>query len=73
MKLQLLHIRYLIEGTRVILILMGNSLNFLQRHNKIQWWESLTGQLQPPKKVQLSKCNKLLSHTFLQICLPLEN
>lgn len=72
MKLQLLHIGCL-AGTRVVLTLMGNSLNFLQRHNKIQWSESLTGQIQPPKKVQLSKCNTLLSHTFLEICLPLEH
>lgn len=63
----------LIAGTRVVLTLMGNPLNFLQRHNKIQWWESLIGQIQPPKKVQLSKCNTLLSHIFLQICFPLEH
>lgn len=51
---------------------MGAFSNSLQRHNKVKWWEAVTGQIQPPNKMQLSKCKPLLGHIFSQICLPPE-
>lgn len=57
----------------MVLTAMGAFSNLLQRRNKVQCGEAVTGQIQPPNKLQFSKCNLLLGHTFLQMCLPSEH